>query len=407
MSVPDGWYRDPFGVHEMRYYADGAPTGHVADGGVVTYDLPPPPPAASQQADQGRSDPSPPVTDAEQPTSSGQQPEEQAEPHVANVAPHGSVASDTDDNWTSHLVESAGNITAPRRKRPVIVVAAVVGLVVVLVTSLALVSGSSGSPAPGAGIAPVSFVISAAHTTLAHHTSDVVLGGSVTARGITVPLSGTGQQDLTAGSFSADVHFDTIRGTSVDERELVVGGHFYIGATANGQGISALTGGKHWVDVPVPTDASGSGVGSGTGDPSSQIAILLQRGNSVRPLGSSVIDGVAVSGFQITPSKQTIQQALQQEIASGKLPNALQQQLQQEEQNPPTGSFDVWIDSSNLMRRLTVHLQLNGQTAGSGTVVMTFRNYGTPVSISAPDASDVTSYSDFLKDIQYAGASSG
>ena len=46
-NVPDGWYQDPFGIHEARYYADGIPTGHVADGGVSGYDLPPPPSTAT------------------------------------------------------------------------------------------------------------------------------------------------------------------------------------------------------------------------------------------------------------------------------------------------------------------------------------------------------------------------
>ena len=43
MSVSDGWYKDPFGVHEFRYYAAGSPTGHVCDGQSVSYDFPPPP----------------------------------------------------------------------------------------------------------------------------------------------------------------------------------------------------------------------------------------------------------------------------------------------------------------------------------------------------------------------------
>lgn len=54
-----GWYRDPYLVHEDRYFSDGRPTKLVRDCGTESYDPPPPGPpkvelaevANSQQAD--------------------------------------------------------------------------------------------------------------------------------------------------------------------------------------------------------------------------------------------------------------------------------------------------------------------------------------------------------------------
>jgi hypothetical protein len=37
-----GWYRDPYKVHEDRYFSDGQPTKLVRDGGEQSYDPPPP-----------------------------------------------------------------------------------------------------------------------------------------------------------------------------------------------------------------------------------------------------------------------------------------------------------------------------------------------------------------------------
>jgi hypothetical protein len=37
-----GWYRDPFGRHEDRWYSAGTPTSLVRDGGVEAADEPPP-----------------------------------------------------------------------------------------------------------------------------------------------------------------------------------------------------------------------------------------------------------------------------------------------------------------------------------------------------------------------------
>jgi len=37
-----GWYRDPYRLHEDRYFSDGQPTKLVRDGGAEDYDPPPP-----------------------------------------------------------------------------------------------------------------------------------------------------------------------------------------------------------------------------------------------------------------------------------------------------------------------------------------------------------------------------
>ena len=34
----EGWYRDPFGLHEDRWMSDGNPTALVRDNGVESYD---------------------------------------------------------------------------------------------------------------------------------------------------------------------------------------------------------------------------------------------------------------------------------------------------------------------------------------------------------------------------------
>jgi hypothetical protein len=40
-DVAQGWYRDPFGVHEDRYFSEGRPTKLVRDGRAEAYDEPP------------------------------------------------------------------------------------------------------------------------------------------------------------------------------------------------------------------------------------------------------------------------------------------------------------------------------------------------------------------------------
>jgi hypothetical protein len=40
-ATAQGWFLDPYEVHEDRYFSDGRPTKLVRDGGVESYDLPP------------------------------------------------------------------------------------------------------------------------------------------------------------------------------------------------------------------------------------------------------------------------------------------------------------------------------------------------------------------------------
>jgi hypothetical protein len=40
-SAAEGWYRDPFGIHEDRWISEGRPTKLVRDGGVEATDAPP------------------------------------------------------------------------------------------------------------------------------------------------------------------------------------------------------------------------------------------------------------------------------------------------------------------------------------------------------------------------------
>ena len=51
----EGWYRDPFGIHEDRWMSQGQPTKLVRDGGAESYDPPPdlPLPGELVPADSG------------------------------------------------------------------------------------------------------------------------------------------------------------------------------------------------------------------------------------------------------------------------------------------------------------------------------------------------------------------
>jgi hypothetical protein len=44
----EGWYTDPYGLHERRWFSDGSPTKLVSDGGTNSNDPPPDTPFVRQ-----------------------------------------------------------------------------------------------------------------------------------------------------------------------------------------------------------------------------------------------------------------------------------------------------------------------------------------------------------------------
>ncbi|MGP8006426.1 MAG: hypothetical protein ACLP2J_05290 [Acidimicrobiales bacterium] len=44
----EGWYVDPYGLHDARWFSDGSPTALVHDGGVESQDPPPDTPYTGQ-----------------------------------------------------------------------------------------------------------------------------------------------------------------------------------------------------------------------------------------------------------------------------------------------------------------------------------------------------------------------
>lgn len=60
-SQAQGWYRDPYGLHEDRYFSAGKPTKLVRDGARESYDPPPYDPQPDRPLTSDELDPVPPA----------------------------------------------------------------------------------------------------------------------------------------------------------------------------------------------------------------------------------------------------------------------------------------------------------------------------------------------------------
>jgi hypothetical protein len=126
--------------------------------------------------------------------------------------------------------------------------------------------------------------------------------------------------------------------------------------------------------------------------------VLEQNGNTVRTLGSTVIGGLACSGYIVTPSRQAMLATVRKEIAAGMLSAGSANVQLGVMQLLPVPTYRVWFDANGLMRQLMVSLRLGSMTGVQpGDSVMRFLNYGTPVRIAAPASSDTVPYRSFVK----------
>lgn len=321
----------------------------------------------------------------------------------AEPAPWASGAP-TSDLWAKLAHEQSLRAKAVAKRRTKRALIASGAAVVIVAVAVGGVLAARGPGVPGSGMAPADFVVSSTQTTLAQRTADVTYSGSMSVDGQDVPLNGSGQVDFDTNTFSASLTED-VPSTTIVVRELIASGQFYMGMTIGGQDMSQFTGGAHWVSLSLPDQASSSGLGASNVDPVAQLKNLEQKGATVTSLGTKSIDGTTVSGFSVTPSRQEIESEIQQEVQLNQITAITAQQMQDAPNLLGTYTTEVWIDGSGLVRQENENIA-GGSEGITAKAVVTFQNYGTPVSVAVPAPSDVIPFNQFLNDLKAAQTSS-
>jgi hypothetical protein len=365
-----GWVPDPFGLHESRYFSAGRPTKLVMDGGVESYDEPPSD-TFDQAALVGR------------PSESG-----------AGAPPSASATSGSGPVRDGQDYEDLGFSAAGGRSRRGLYLAGVLIAAAAAAVGVLLVNRSSAQPSP------VAFVTTSLQRMTAVKTADLSVSGTIQAAGQRTVLNGTGQVNFATSAMTISLSASTGGRTATVLRAVLVNGNFYIAAGQAGSSLSKLTGGREWIELPgvQPSGSHGSA-------PIVTPAMLKQPGASVQVLGSRVVSGVDCTGYTVTPSIPTHTVF----------------------KNPPT--ITIWIDAQGFVHEAGVSLQtsitipanrlslLPGNSSaiqasgssivpGSGSnvsfsinVTVDFTHLGTPVTITAPPPSDVTSLDTLLQNI--------
>jgi hypothetical protein len=376
-----GWFNDPFGLHEKRYFSGGRPTKLVRNGKVDAYDEPP-----SMTFD----------------LAAALGPEEMA---AREEAAAGRDPGTRPAGRTTTASGGSGGRDAPRRPAPVRsapwrshtrVIAAVATAAAVAIVAVVVIGGpGKGSKSPAAAGQPAlslaAFVTQSAQHTLAERTAEISVSGSVQVSGTgqaaqSIPITGSGLLDFGAPAMTLNVVINGA-GHSVLEQEILARGGLYLGMVVDGQNLAEVTGGRHWIQVPV--QQSGATYVGGS-DPLVSLTVLEQHGTTVQALGTKTVAGQSCSGYAVTPSKQAMAAAAAQEDAQLGISPA------------PAGlapaAIGVWFNAQHLLCQLTASDTASGASV-SDTMVLSFSDWGSPVHITAPAASDTISYQDFMRKV--------
>lgn len=256
----------------------------------------------------------------------------------------------------------------------------------VLLAGVAVALPIVGDRPPRAGAA----VLAAVSSTVGRRTSAVSIHGTVSERGVSVTMAGSGVVDYAAHEAYLDMSVPGARGVTV--RELLVGGIIY----EQIPGIGAVVPGKSWVSVDLASlggyvgTAPTGGWGAAT-DPLAVVPLLEKEGGIVTALGPSTQDGQSVQGYRVRFGSR----ALAVQLSRADLPPGLRTA---ESALALDGmSVNLYVSAAGLLT--SMKLQLRGvatSIAFSVALTMSFSTFGKTVTLSAPPAAQVLTLRQFV-----------
>lgn len=259
--------------------------------------------------------------------------------------------------------------------------------------ALIVVAGAAGiAVVVTGGKSAQAAVIDSVNNTMADGTAHITMTISAHTPTGTVTGTGTGAIDFTNNAMQLQLSAG-VAGQQLQLQLVYLAGSIY----ENIPGIGQLVPGKSWVSLDLSSleGAGGkapSSLGAGN-NPTAELHLLAQQGNTVVPLGSSTVDGVAVQGYAVTFDPNAIKAKLQQAT----LPSWVTSALSDVKLGDTT--LKVFVDGSGLLRRMTIGLTESVGSSGNVGLdeSLDFSDYGTAVTVTAPPPDQVVSFQQFLQ----------
>jgi hypothetical protein len=294
----------------------------------------------------------------------------------------GPFAEEVDDDPFAELSLEAGVAPAKSRRRGAIFAVAAVVLIAAAAGLGAYVLGHHSEAAA------TEAVTTAASQSLNAKSADMSFTMTFSGLGLNEQVTGQGAFDYAnqVGTLSVNL---PLGGQQQSEQVIEDGGTMYVNV---GGLLGQAASGKSWVSATQSQLSSGkSSLGGGFSqwdDPAGMLQQLQQAGATVTSNGSTTFDGTPVTAYSVTLPSSAIQKYL------GALPSSVQQSTSG--LSLPSLTEKVYVEAGNLLRGVDMPFSFGvmGKTL-SMDMQMAFSNYGTPVTVTPPPASEVIPFNQF------------
>jgi hypothetical protein len=251
-----------------------------------------------------------------------------------------------------------------------------------LVLALVLVAGGSFLFLFGRHSSADAAVAAAVNSSLSNRTADLTISGSGGAAGAQYTISGTGAIDFGHDALQLSLNL-TSHSQQISEQAIYVDNIAYVDA---GNAVSQILPGKSWVSVDAGQLTQGStspslGAGSLGSNPAAVLGTLSKNGYTATDLGPSTFNNERVEGYSVHVDAATTQ--------TGSTGANL---------SDPAGEYKIYINNSGLLAGITVNM--TATVSGLSTneaFTLDFSDYGVPVNVTAPPASEVAPFQSFLQ----------
>jgi hypothetical protein len=258
--------------------------------------------------------------------------------------------------------------------------------VLLICALMAVVAGCGAEKSVKNAVDPVA---QAATKTVNSGSVEVAMSGKVSAAGQEVPLNGEGLFDLKAKRGRLTMTTSVPGQGDVRVEEIMDGLVLYMRSDALA---GALPGGKTWLKLDLVAAGRKTGIDmsqlqqlSGGGDPTQFLSYLAKAGD-VQKVGSEDINGTPTTRYHATIDFDKLAGSAGSAAASVRQVQKLTGQ-----KTMPT---DIWIDSSQRVRRQTVAMTVKQPVPISVDLTIDYKRFGIPVDVHAPAASDTADAAD-------------
>jgi len=237
-------------------------------------------------------------------------------------------------------------------------------------------TSSSATSSPATELTAFQAVKASAETSKEAGSAKFAFTTSGTAEGQALDMTGEGAFDATTDAFEMSMTLPAEAGGMAITMRMVDGVMYLSGApmTAEGQ----------WIQMPLDGMA-GSGLDTSSMDPAAQLGKLQAVADDVTETGTETIRGVEATGYagtidavkamELAPAEQQTDEAKAAAAQLGSIP------------------FTLYIDDENRPVRITQSLDVEGSAM---EISMDFYDWGSDVSVTAPDPATVTDMSSMM-----------